>query len=121
MPYGGTLGTWTGRPLPLERRLVNRDRQRAGAGAVLFAVCVIVGFTLFGPKDGHYSATEISRPFLVATGWSPNQWLPAPFYLVVLWGLVVGVWLFLFPAMPSDGHALIAREQGVVMVRLLRS
>ncbi|MBA3687515.1 MAG: hypothetical protein H0W81_01555 [Chloroflexi bacterium] len=216
---------------------MNRDRQRAGAGGVLFAVCLIVGFTLFGPKGGHYSATEISRfvaqsrtalivsvylvvistiglivlmahlsetwlgagrqgrvvwgtslaaagsfmigwglylavptsvlaggpaidpaisyalisggmvvffgiggmllgislitlakggtaaptwvraftgltglaaisswAFLVATGWSPNQWLPAPFYVVVLWGLVVGAWLFLFPTSPKDGR-----------------
>jgi hypothetical protein len=31
--------------------------------------------------------------FLLASNWSPNQWLPVPFYLVVLWGLVIGVWL----------------------------
>jgi hypothetical protein len=32
-------------------------------------------------------------PFLMALNWSPNQWLPGPFYLVILWGLVVGIWL----------------------------
>ena len=32
-------------------------------------------------------------PFLVALNWSPNQWLPGPFYLVILWGLVMGIWL----------------------------
>lgn len=31
--------------------------------------------------------------FLVALKWSPNQWLPGPFYLVILWGLVMGIWL----------------------------
>ena len=31
--------------------------------------------------------------FLVALNWSPNQWLPGPFYLVILWGLVMGTWL----------------------------
>jgi len=30
-------------------------------------------------------------PFLVASRWSPNQWMPPPFYLVILWGMVVGV------------------------------
>jgi len=35
----------------------------------------------------------LSWPFLLASNWSPNQWLPVPFYLVVLWGLVIGVWL----------------------------
>lgn len=34
-----------------------------------------------------------SWAFLLATGWSPNQWLPGPFYIVILWGLVVGIWL----------------------------
>jgi len=32
-------------------------------------------------------------PFLVALNWSPNQWLPGPFYPVILWGVVVGIWL----------------------------
>jgi hypothetical protein len=31
--------------------------------------------------------------FLLALEWSPNQWLPGPFYLIVLWGLVMGIWL----------------------------
>lgn len=31
--------------------------------------------------------------FLVVFKWSPNQWLPGPFYLVVLWGIVMGIWL----------------------------
>jgi hypothetical protein len=35
----------------------------------------------------------LSWAFLLASNWSPNQWLPVPFYLVVLWGLVIGIWL----------------------------
>lgn len=31
--------------------------------------------------------------FLIAAHWSPNQWLPGPFYLVILWGLAIGTWL----------------------------
>ena len=31
--------------------------------------------------------------FLLASKWSANQWLPVPFYVVLLWGLVIGVWL----------------------------
>lgn len=210
---------------------MNRDRGRAGVGGLVFAVSLVVGFTLFGPKGGHYSATEIANfvaqsatalivsvylliieivglmllmahlsdtwvgagrqgritwgaslaaggsfligwglylavpasvlaggpatdpaityallnagmlvffgaggillglalitlatgataaptwvraftglaglsalsswAFLLATGWSPNQWLPAPFYLLVLWGLAIGVWLLLSSA-----------------------
>jgi hypothetical protein len=38
-------------------------------------------------------AAFLSWAFLLATGWSPNQWLPIPFYLVVVWGLVTGMWL----------------------------
>ena len=42
-----------------------------------------------------------SWAFLLATGWSPNQWLPGPFYLVVLWGLGIGVWLFVSSLRPD--------------------
>ena len=38
-------------------------------------------------------AAVASLAFIVMSRWSPNQWLPVPFYLVALWGLVVGVWL----------------------------
>ena len=46
----------------------------------------------------------LSWPFLLATNWSPNQWLPVPFYLVILWGLVIGVWLVISsePALTAD-------------------
>jgi hypothetical protein len=213
---------------------MNRDTRRAGIGGILFAVSLVVGFTFFGPKGGHYSTTEITNfvkqsssgliasvyllvitivglmllmahlcetwvgpgrqgrapwgtslaaggmfltgwglylaaptalgaggpaidpaisyaltsagmvvffggggimlgialiaiaaggtsaptwaraftgltglaaifswAFLLATGWSPNQWLPGPFYVVVLWGLVIGVWLFVFSPRPN--------------------
>jgi len=39
----------------------------------------------------------LTWPFLVALQWSPNQWLPGPFYLVILWGLVIGIWLLITP------------------------
>lgn len=35
--------------------------------------------------------------FLLASKWSANQWLPVPFYVVLLWGLVIGVWLLVSP------------------------
>lgn len=35
----------------------------------------------------------VTWAFLVALQWSPNQWLPGPFYVVILWGLVMGIWL----------------------------
>ena len=37
----------------------------------------------------------VTWAFLVALQWSPNQWLPGPFYVVILWGIFVGVWLLL--------------------------
>ena len=40
--------------------------------------------------------------FLVALKWSPNQWLPGPFYLVILWGLVIGIWLLV--SSPTSRH-----------------
>lgn len=40
----------------------------------------------------------LTWPFLVALQWSPNQWLPGPFYVVILWGLIMGVWLLFSPA-----------------------
>lgn len=36
--------------------------------------------------------------FLVVGHWSPNQWLPVPYYFVVLWGLAIGVWLLSSPS-----------------------
>ena len=47
-------------------------------------------------------AALVTWAFLLATGWSPNQWLPGPFYVLVLWGLVIGVWL-LVTSPRSDG------------------
>lgn len=40
--------------------------------------------------------------FLVALRWSPNQWLPGPFYVVILWGLVMGIWLL--ASSPRQNH-----------------
>ncbi len=44
-----------------------------------------------------------SWAFLSAAHWSANQWLPVPFYLVVLWGLVIGIWLVV-SADPMPNH-----------------
>jgi hypothetical protein len=43
-------------------------------------------------------AALLTWPFLVALQWSPNQWLPGPFYLVILWGLSIGAWLLITPS-----------------------
>lgn len=48
----------------------------------------------------------LSWAFVLATRWSPNQWLPVPFYLVVLWGFVTGVWL-LASAPTADAPATV--------------
>ena len=37
-----------------------------------------------------------SWAFLIAAHWSANQWLPGPFYVVILWGLAMGAWLLAF-------------------------
>jgi hypothetical protein len=55
----------------------------------------------------------VSWAFLVASSWSPNQWLPVPFYVVILWSLVIGVWLLVSspaPAAPTTA-APIAEDQ----------
>jgi hypothetical protein len=46
-------------------------------------------------------AALFSFAFIVATHWSPNQWLPVPFYLVVLWGIVIGAWLLVSSSRPA--------------------
>jgi hypothetical protein len=43
----------------------------------------------------------VSWAFLLASSWSPNQWLPVPFYVVVLWSLVMGVWLLISSPAPA--------------------
>lgn len=42
-----------------------------------------------------------SWAFLLSSHWSPNHWLPVPFYVVVLWGFVIGVWLLVAPLRPN--------------------
>lgn len=37
----------------------------------------------------------LSWAFLLASRWSASQWLPVPFYVVLLWSLVMGVWLLI--------------------------
>jgi len=39
--------------------------------------------------------------FIVVSQWSPNQWLPVPFYVVVLWGFVIGGWLVVSSPRPD--------------------
>jgi len=43
----------------------------------------------------------LSWAFLLVSHWSANQWLPVPFYVVVLWGLTIGIWLLISPR-PDD-------------------
>jgi hypothetical protein len=43
-----------------------------------------------------------SWAFLLLSHWSPNQWLPVPFYVVLLWALVTGVWLLLSSPRPTS-------------------
>jgi hypothetical protein len=43
-----------------------------------------------------------SWAFLLLSHWSPNQWLPVPFYVVLLWALVTGVWLLVSPSRPNS-------------------
>jgi hypothetical protein len=84
--------------------------------AVLFGVSgVLLGIALLAfTLGGHAAPTWVralsglaglsalfSWAFLIATGWSPNQWLPAPFYVVVLWGVVIGAWLLVSAPGPS--------------------
>jgi hypothetical protein len=84
-----------------------------GAGfAVLFGVGgMLLGITLVSIAIGGSAAPTwvrgfsglaglsglLSWPFLLASSWSPNQWLPVPFYLVILWAFVIGLWLLFSP------------------------
>ena len=42
-------------------------------------------------------SASFSFAFILVSRWSANQWLPVPFYLVVLWAIVLGVWLLVSP------------------------
>ena len=44
----------------------------------------------------------LSWGFLLASKWSASQWLPIPFYVVLLWGLVIGVWLLVSSPLPRE-------------------
>jgi hypothetical protein len=65
--------------------VVNRDGPRAGLGGVLFAASLAVGFTLFGPKGGQYSAAEVTA--FVAQGATA---LIVSVYLIVV--SIIGLW-----------------------------
>lgn len=79
----------------------------AGMGVVFGVGGVMLGFALLALAVGGQAIPTWLRAFtglaglsalltwalLVALNWSPNQWLPGPFYLVILWGLVMGIWL----------------------------
>lgn len=77
-----------------------------GAGGMLLGIAQITLATGAGSAPGWIRAFTglaglaalSSWAFLLATGWSPNQWLPGPFYVVILWSLVVGIWLLVSPA-----------------------
>lgn len=44
----------------------------------------------------------LSWAFLLASKWSASQWLPIPFYVVLLWGLVIGGWLLVTSPLPRE-------------------
>jgi len=46
----------------------------------------------------------LSWAFILASKWSASQWLPVPFYIVLLWAMVIGIWLL---ASPSKAEASI--------------
>ena len=39
---------------------IRPDRRFAGVGGIAFAICLIVGFTFFGPRGGRYAAAAIA-------------------------------------------------------------
>ena len=84
---------------------------------VLFGVGgILLGLALLTLAIGGHSAPRwfrafsglaglsafFSWAFLLASNWSPNQWLPVPFYAVILWGLVIGVWLLVSSPRSDD-------------------
>ena len=77
-----------------------------GASGILFGIALVTFALGAGVTAAWARALSglaglgafLSWAFILALGWSPNQWLPAPFYLVVLWGLVMGVWLIVSPS-----------------------
>ena len=40
---------------------IKRDRRFAGVGGIAFALCLVVGFTFFGPRGGRYTAAAIAE------------------------------------------------------------
>ena len=81
-----------------------------GAGGMLLGIALITLATGAGSAPGWIRAFTAlaglaalsSWAFLLATGWSPNQWLPGPFYVVILWGLAIGIWLLVSPVARVD-------------------
>ena len=83
---------------------------------VVFGVSgVLLGIALLALATGGHAAPTWVRAFsglaglsalcswafLLISHWSPNHWLPVPFYVVVVWALVVGVWLLVAPLRPD--------------------
>ena len=113
------------RPRPVERARLGRPSQRSGnqlhvlerRDAVLFGVGgMTLGIALVTLAVGGWAtpawvratkpASPAHRPSSPGrSSWfcngSPNQWLPGPFYLVVVWGLVIGVWLLVSTGRPD--------------------
>jgi hypothetical protein len=88
-----------------------------GVGGILLGVALVtvaiggraapMWFRSFSGLTGFFAL--VSWAFVLATHWSPNQWMPVPFYVVVLWGLVTGVWLLAF-APTADASATVRPE-----------
>jgi hypothetical protein len=85
-----------------------------GVGGILLGIALVtvafggrampMWFRSFSGLTGIFAL--LSWAFVLATRWSPNQWMPVPFYLVLLWGLVTGVWL-LASAPTGDASATV--------------
>jgi len=76
-----------------------------GAGGILLGIALLT-LAMWGSAAPMWAralnglaglSAFLSWAFLLASKWSASQWLPVPFYVVVLWSLVIGVWLLVSP------------------------
>ena len=80
-----------------------------GAGGMLLGVALLILATLGRAAPMWVRALNglaglsafLSWAFILASKWSANQWLPVPFYIVLLWGLIIGVWLLVSSPKPG--------------------
>jgi hypothetical protein len=81
-----------------------------GAGGMLLGIALLM-LTMLGSAAPTWVralnalgglAALLSWAFLLASKWSASQWFPIPFYIVLLWGLVIGVWLLITSPLPRE-------------------